>query len=292
MQALDRDQLLRYSPYILISVLVAILYTDMAVELANAWNTREEFSHGYFLPLIAAYLIWQKRAEISSLRDASSSWFGVLICGAGILLFIVGAIGQTPFVERVSFIVLLYGIFVTALGFRVTIFLLIPLALIFMSFPLPVLINASLTAKMQLISSQLGVMTIRMFDIPVYLEGNVIDMGALKLQVVEACSGLRYLFPLLSLSLILAYLFKVALWKRAVIFLSAIPITILMNSFRIGMIGVLGEFYGLDIATGFLHDFEGWIIFVACFCVLFVEMWLLTINERKNRKFTDLLERF
>lgn len=292
MMALEKDQLLRYSPYILISALIAVLYAEMAVDLAHAWNTREEFSHGYFLPLIAAYLIWRKRSEISSLQDASSSWFGVLICVAGILLFIVGAIGQTPFVERVSFVVLLYGIFVTVLGFRVTIFLVIPLALIFMSFPLPVLINANLTAKMQLISSELGVMTIRLFGIPVYLEGNVIDMGVLKLQVVEACSGLRYLFPLLSLSLILAYLFKVAMWKRAVIFLSAIPITILMNSFRIGIIGVLAEFYGIDIATGFLHDFEGWIIFVACFCVLFVEMWLLTINERKSRKLSDLLERF
>jgi exosortase len=161
-----------------------------------------------------------------------------------------------------------------------------------MSFPLPVLVNSALTAEMQLISSKLGVVVIRAFDIPVYLEGNVIDIGVFQLQVVEACSGLRYMYPLLSLSLILAYLFKVAVWKRVVIFLSAIPITIFMNSFRIGMIGVLVEYKGIGMAQGFLHDFEGWIIFVACLFVLVVEMWLISFSERKSQPFSSLIERF
>ena len=128
---------------------------------------------------------------------------------------------------------------------------------------------------MQFLSSEIGVAVIRLFDISVHLEGNVIDLGSYKLQVVEACSGLRYLFPLMALGFIVAYFFDGAMWKKAVIFLSTIPITVLMNSFRIGAIGVMVEYWGIEMAEGFLHDFEGWVIFMACLGVLIVEMWFL-----------------
>jgi exosortase D (VPLPA-CTERM-specific) len=114
-----------------------------------------------------------------------------------------------------------------------------------------------------------------LFGISVFLEGNVIDLGTYKLQVAEACNGLRYLFPLMTLGFIAAYLFKGALWKRALLFLSTVPITILMNSFRIAVIGVLVEHWGVSMVEGFLHDFEGWVIFMACTGVLVVEMWAL-----------------
>jgi exosortase D (VPLPA-CTERM-specific) len=141
--------------------------------------------------------------------------------------------------------------------------------------PLPNFIYHNLSAALQLISSEIGVAFIRLFDISVYLEGNVIDLGSYKLQVVEACSGLRYLFPLMTLGFIAAYFFKGAFWKRAVIFLSTIPITVLMNSFRIGVIGVMVEYWGQDMAEGFLHDFEGWVVFMACTGILILEMWVL-----------------
>jgi len=129
---------------------------------------------------------------------------------------------------------------------------------------------------MQLLSSSLGVSFIRFCSIPVFLEGNVIDLGIYKLQVVEACSGLRYMYPLMSIGLICAYMYNERTWKKIVLFLSTIPITILMNSFRIGVIGVLVNQYGTEMAEGFLHDFEGWIIFMVCFVLLFIEMQLLT----------------
>lgn len=279
-------------PYGLIALLALVLYWDMALGLIESWNAREEFSHGFFLPLIAAYLIWQKREILAEHLRVRPSWLGVGICVASMVVFVVGSVGFSPYLERISALGLIYGVLVAAYGLGATKLLFVPLLLIFFSFPLPVLVNAQLTAGMQLLSSELGVWFIRLFDIPVFLEGNVIDIGVFKLQVVEACSGLRYMYPLLSLSLLLAYLFKVDLWKRVVIFLSAIPITIVMNSFRIGMIGVLVEYQGIEMAQGFLHDFEGWIIFLACFSILFVEMWLLTFRERRERGFGDLIERF
>jgi exosortase D (VPLPA-CTERM-specific) len=121
----------------------------------------------------------------------------------------------------------------------------------------------------------LGTFFIRLLQIPVFLEGNVIDLGAYKLQVVEACSGLRYLYPLMSLGFLAAYLFQAPFWQRAVVFLSTIPITIVMNSFRIGVVGVLVNYWGPQDADGFLHMFEGWIIFIACAGMLAAEIYLL-----------------
>jgi exosortase D (VPLPA-CTERM-specific) len=116
---------------------------------------------------------------------------------------------------------------------------------------------------------------IRLFGITVFLEGNVIDLGTYKLQVAEACSGLRYLFPLMTIGFIMAYLFKVETWKRVLVFVSSIPITILMNSFRIGIIGVTVDRWGVRMAEGFLHDFEGWVVFMASSAVLLAEVAVL-----------------
>src|SRR5262249_10036300 len=122
---------------------------------------------------------------------------------------------------------------------------------------------------------------------PVYLTGNVIDLGVYKLQVVEACSGLRYLYPLLSLGFLAAYLFQAPLWQRALVFLSAIPITIVMNSFRIGMVGLLIDRWGTRQAAGLLHFFEGWVIFIACAAILAAEIWLLA-RFRSGKSFFEV----
>ena len=124
---------------------------------------------------------------------------------------------------------------------------------------------------------------IRLFDISVYLEGNVIDLGVYQLQVVEACSGLRYLFPLMSFGFLISYIYRGPVWQKVVIFLSTIPITVVMNSFRIGVIGVTVEHFGIAAAEGFLHDFEGWIVFMACLGFLLFEIWILYMfSERKT----------
>ena len=168
----------------------------------------------------------------------------------------------------------LIGISLVTIG-KGTRYTVTPILLLLFAIPLPYVIEVVLTAKLQLISSSLGVSFIRLCQIPVFLEGNVIDLGVYQLQVVEACSGLRYLFPLMSLGFIAAYFYQASFWKRALVFLATIPITIFMNSFRIGAIGVLVDNWGISMAEGFLHDFEGWIIFMACAVLLFILIWLL-----------------
>lgn len=155
---------------------------------------------------------------------------------------------------------------------RVTLF---PIVFLIFAIPLPYFIAANLSLDLQLISSQLGAFFIRLFQVPVYLDGNLIDLGSYKIQVVDACSGLRYLFPLLSLSFLAAYLFDAPIWQRALVLFSSIPITLVMNGLRIGIVALTMDRWGPRMADGALHFFEGWIIFVASALLLTLEVYLL-----------------
>ena len=161
------------------------------------------------------------------------------------------------------------------IGWRGTRIIAVPLATLLFMIPLPQFLLREISQQLQLVSSEIGVALIRLFGISVFLEGNVIDLGSYKLQVVEACSGLRYLFPLMVLGFLAAYFFQGAFWKRALILLSTIPLTIVINSLRIGLIGITVEYWGSAMAEGLLHDFEGWFMFMVCLALLVGEMALL-----------------
>jgi exosortase D (VPLPA-CTERM-specific) len=256
-------------------------------ELIVRWNKQEEYGHGYMIPLIALYFIWQRK-EFIKRTDFSPSWIGLVIVLLALAVFFVGEVSALFILIHYAFIGVLVGGALAIMGWPAVKPVLLPILLLIFAIPLPYFLEASLSANLQLLSSKLGVTFIRWCRIPVYLEGNMIDLGDYKLQVVEACSGLRYLFPLMGLGFICAYMYNTAFWKRAVVFLSTIPITILMNSFRIGVIGVLVNYWGTAMAEGFLHDFEGWIVFMACLGILLVEMFLLARVGEKARPFAEV----
>jgi exosortase len=174
-----------------------------------------------------------------------------------------------------AYIVTLYGLVLSFTGTRAFRVLAVPMLILAFMIPLPQFVLYNLSAKLQLLSSGLGVWFMRLFGISVFVEGNVIDLGGYKLQVAEACDGLRYLFPLMTLGFLMAYFYKGALWKRAVLFLSSVPITLVMNSWRIGTIGLMVEHWGIGMAEGFLHEFQGWMVFMLSAALLFGEMALL-----------------
>lgn len=263
-----------------------LVFSDGIAEIVKSWE-REEYSYGYMIPFISAFFLWQQKDRLE-LLPFPGSWGGVVLVLFGIGLYILGGLGAVVDIQAYGFIVALLGIALSYTGVQGFKVIFIPLAILFFMVPLPGFLYQSLSNELQLVSSKIGVWLIRMFGISVFLEGNVIDLGAYKLQVVEACSGLRYLFPLTTLSFIAAYLFKVEFWKRALVFLSSIPITVLMNSFRIGTIGIMVEYWGIEMAEGFLHDFEGWAVFMSCIAVLVVEMALLAKIGNASRPLTEV----
>jgi len=263
-------------------VLLCVVFRDSLVEMATTWTNVEEYSHGFFIPIITAYLLWMRRGELALVPGFKASLPGLAIVGLGLILFVLGGLATIKTMEQYAFLIVLTGLFASAFGMHGLRVGAIPLLFLIFMVPFPSFILNNLSSKLQLISSWLGVEFIRACDIMVYLEGNVIDLGNYKLQVVDACSGLRYLFPLASLAFLCAYLFKGPFWQKLLIFLSSMPLTIFMNSFRIGVIGVLVDNWGTEMAEGFLHDFEGWAVFLLCMVLLFVEMWIFSwIGGRK-----------
>lgn len=243
-------------------------------ELVRRWINEDEYSHGFFIPLIAGWLLWTRRDQFA-LSLGRPSWLGAAFIMLAFAMHVVGELSALFILSHVGFIIALAGVVLAGGGFPLLRLWFAPLIFLLFAIPLPYFLQAILTWRLQLISSELGVLVIRLFQIPVYLEGNIIDLGNYKVQVVEACSGLRYLYPLSSLAFLAAYFFHAPLWQRALVFVSAVPITILMNSFRIGMVGVLVNFFGTQSADGLLHFFEGWIVFIACAAMLIGEIYLL-----------------
>jgi len=256
-------------------------------ELMTRWEKQEEYSHGYMIPMVTAYLIWQRRDLLKTI-EFKPAWLPVGFVFLGLLISIIGEISALYVLIHFSLILIILGMAWSLMGWNGFKYVLIPVILLGFAIPLPYFLEATLTAELQLISSKLGVVFIRLFGIPVFLEGNVIDLGGFSLQVVEACSGLRYLYPLMGVGFIAAYMYQVEYWKRVIVFLSTIPITILMNSLRIGIIGILVEHWGTGMAEGFIHFFEGWIIFIACLAILITEMWLLTKVGNKSESFRSV----
>ena len=287
MSTLNQEALWKQAPWTwavfgLTALLLFLVFNDGLSYLLVTWNKQEEYSYGYLIPFVVTFLIWQKKDQLQRI-PFNGSWIGVGIVSFGLILYVAGNLATLFIIVQYSFLIVFFGVVLSLVGWQVFRMIWIPLLILVFMIPLPNFILQNLSAHLQLISSQIGVAVIKAFGISVLLEGNVIDLGSYKLQVVEACSGLRYLFPLMTFGFITAYFYKAAFWKRAFIFLSSIPITVLMNSFRIGVIGITVEYWGRTMAEGFLHDFEGWVVFMACTGILFIEMWLLTkVGKNKS----------
>jgi exosortase D (VPLPA-CTERM-specific) len=257
------------------TLLAVVAFRGPLVELVWRWNTQEEYSHGYLIPLVTAWLLWGRRDVLTD-SIARPAWSGAALIALATFVHVIGQLSAILIFSQLAFVIALLGIILAAGGFPLLRASLAPVAFLIFAIPLPSFINAGLSLELQLMSSRLGVAFIRLFEVPVYLDGNLIDLGTYKLQVVDACSGLRYLFPLFSLSFLAAYLFEAPIWQRALVLFSSIPITIAMNGLRIGMVGVTVGWWGPRMAEGMLHFFEGWVVFVASALLLLMEVFLLT----------------
>lgn len=235
------------------------------------WWEKPEYSHGYMIPLVAAFLVWQRVNRLPAASERGS-WAGVALLVIGLAAFIVGELSSLRSIVQYGFLSCFVGIILSFFGRGAVLLLWAAFVYLFFMIPLPDFLYSNLSGRLQMLSSQIGVAIIRLFQISVFLDGNVIDLGPMKLQVAEACSGLRYLFPLTSFGFLIAYLYRGPRWQQAILFLSTIPITILMNSIRIGLIGVTVDKWGIHMAEGFLHDFEGWVVFMGCLGFLFIEI--------------------
>jgi exosortase D (VPLPA-CTERM-specific) len=249
-------------------------FWDGITSLFDAWS-RPEYSHGPLIPIIAGYLLLRELRNRPAPTEPAKHIPGLAVTALGLAVGLLGNLTQIPDLITYGLLIVVSGLILLVAGARQGRHFWVGWIYLFFMLPLPNIIYWQLSTKLQFISSRLGVDFIQLLGIPVFLDGNIIDLGIYKLQVAEACSGLRYLFPLMSFGFLFAALYRGPTWHKVALFLSSIPITILMNSLRIGVIGLLVNSYGTAQAEGFLHWFEGWIIFVVCIMLLYIEAILL-----------------
>lgn len=250
---------------------VFLIYWPVLSKLVNQLATDEDFSYGLLLPFVSAYLIYLKWPE---LRRAPwrPSWLGLAVMALALSLYIAGKLAAEFYSTRISFIMFMAGVLLLTGGWKLLRQLAFPFLLLVLMLPLPSIITSSLTLPLQLISSRLAANLLIILGYPLVLEGNVIDLGVRQLQVVAACSGLRYILSLLALGIIFCYFYQRRFWKAAILLVALVPAAILANALRVAGMGIYPS-----LQEGFWHGFTGWLIFIFCFG------FLALLNSGLNR---------
>jgi exosortase len=282
---------------------IAFTYATVLLKLSRDWWFDENYSHGLLIPFIIGYILWTQRNKLAEKANGSSLFLGAAAILAALFALWAGVAGAELYVQRLSLILILAGIAVYFWGVRLLQLLVVPFGLLLLAMPIPAILFNKLAFPLQLFASRCAVWSMRMLDIPVLRQGNVIELMPLnasatkKLEVVEACSGIRSLMTLLTLAVVFAYFTRPAqgsdegerlgrlgrfawlksyrFWRSLVLILSAIPIAILTNALRVSGTGVLAHYYGTEIADGFFHSFSGWVIYIVAFLLLFGVGWVL-----------------
>jgi exosortase len=246
---------------------IAFLYKGIFFALVRDWWTDPDLSHGFIVPLIAAYVVWQRKQTLASL-PLKPSWWGLGVMAGAIGILLLGIFGAELFLSRSSFIFLLAGIVILLLGWAQFRALIFPWAVLFLMVPIPTILMNEITLPMQFMASDLAAALLRLVGVPVLLEGNIIQLPTMSLEVVEACSGIRSLVSLITLAIVYSYLLEQNKAIRVVLVVSALPIAIAANGLRIMGTGLAGIYWSPDKAEGFFHEFSGWVIFVLSLLML------------------------
>lgn len=257
-----------------LGVAALVYHSSLWLLVTSGWQ-RADFDYCNLVPLISAYLVWERRAELADM-PSRPSWGGLAALLVAVFFLLLGELGGEFLSLNLSFWFALLGLCWTLMGWRKLSVVLFPLCLLLTAFPPPNYLYSRLTLGMQLLSTRLGADFLHMLGIPAFREGNVIDLGFTQLEVVAACSGLRFLIPLLIVGLILIYYFRDRWWKRALLMIATLPLAIVMNGLRIGVTGLLTRAYGSGFAEGAAHDLMGWVMFAVSTAVLLGAMRLLS----------------
>jgi exosortase len=266
---------------LLIAAAFGYLYASVLPDLVADWSNDPDYSHGFLVPVLSGYCLWERRHTFTHL-PVQPSPVGLLVILLGIALLLLGHVGAELFLMRVSMVIVIAGLVLYHGGWHYVTGMAFPIVFLLFMIPWPAIILNALTLPLQLLAARLSTSSLQLMHLPVYREGNVIFLPHATLEVVEACSGLRSLVSLLALATVFAYMTQQHVWKIAVLVVSAIPIAIIANALRIWGTGVLAHGYGAQAAEGFYHTFAGWMVFVVAFVLLAVEGSALSRLGKKH----------
>ena len=244
-----------------------LLYWQVLLKLVYDWSHDENYSHGFLIVPIALYFAWERRQALKDAQPTPSA-LGIVILIGSLAVLIAGTLGAELFLTRVSMIGVAVGITLFAFGWEHLRVLRFPLAFLLLMIPIPIIVFNQIAFPLQLLASRFGEFALQLLNIPVLREGNVINLANTKLEVAEACSGIRSLISLLTLGIVLGYFTDPRTSIRWLIALATVPVAIAANGLRVAGTGVAAHYFGAEAATGFLHTFSGWLMFLLASALL------------------------
>ena len=271
---------LAWQPALLV-LLIGVLYSSILYRLVLQWWKDPNFSHGFFVPAFAGFILWQNRARLTQMEVAPSAW-GLLLILFALCVLVLGVFGAELFLSRVSLLLLSAGLIVFFLGWHWFREVLFPWAFLIFMIPIPVIVLSQITFPLQILASKTAATTLAFAGVPVLREGNLINLPAMQLEIAEACSGIRSLLSLTTLAIMYGYLLETRIWIRIALALASIPIAVAANGLRIFGTGMLVQYWDPDKAEGFFHLFSGWLIFVVSLAMLFLVHRLLRLISGKK----------
>jgi exosortase len=254
---------------VLIGTLLMAVYWRVLGKLVTDWWRIPDFSHGFLVPVFAAYLVWTKRKILRETRIVPS-WAGIVVIALALLVLLLGVYGAELFLSRVSLVILLTGLVLCFGGWQLLKELRFAILVLLLAIPIPSIIFNEITLPLQILASKLASSLLPLFGVPVLREGNVIELPSIKLEVAEACSGIRSLISLFTLSIFYGYFLEKSFARRAILALASVPIAIAANVVRILGTGLCVQYWDPDKALGFFHEFSGWVMFLVSLGCLFI----------------------
>ena len=242
-------------------LVLGLLYWRIAGKLVSDWYTIGDESHGFLVPFFAAFLIWDKRHKLGAMV-VQPSWGGLPLVVLGAITLLLGVYGAELFLSRISLVLIIAGLIWTLCGRRIFRELLFPLAVLLLAIPFPAILFNQITFPLQLLASRLASAMLPLMGVPVLREGNVIQLPAMKLEVAEACSGIRSLMSLFTLSVFYGYFLERTTRRRWFMALASIPIAVGANALRIVGTGLCVQYWDPSKGEGFFHEFSGWVMFL------------------------------
>jgi len=266
----------RWAPIALSVAAFAFLYREVIVKLVHDWAYDGNFSHGFLIVPIAAYLVWERRKQLAA-TPIEPTVVGLVFLLGSLVTLAAGILGAELFLSRVSMIGVVGSVVLFMTGWRFLRVLMFPLAFLLLMIPIPAIVFNQIAFPLQLLASRGAEYTLQMAHIPVLREGNVIVLANTSLEVAEACSGIRSLISLVTLAIVYGYFTDARSWARVVLTLAAVPVAVVSNAARVAGTGVAAHYYGPGVAEGFFHTFSGWMLFLVAFVMLYAIQRLLGV---------------
>lgn len=271
-----------WAPIVWFGALLVLCYATILYRMGLQWANDENMGHGFFVPFVAGFIVWQRRAKLAALPLRTNRWGLVLVIWAAVQATIA-TLGAELFTARLSFVIALVGVILYIGGTAWIRALAFPLLLLLFMIPIPAIIYAQLTLKLQMLASELGEIMIGWMGIPVLRAGNTLELPSQTLDIAEACSGIRSLLSLGFLSLVYAYFMDKRVWMRWALLIATVPIAIGANGVRVALTGLLSEM-NTQYAQGAYHETEGYIVFVVALLALIVTHRILNFAAKRLSK--------